>query len=379
MLAETFAEIGDAFAAPPDGPRGLPARMYADPEIFRAEQQALFRNRWIAVGYEDDVPKPGDMASLDTPSGVPLLFARDVDGTLGVWLNACRHRGMRLVEGRRHGRTIVCPYHAWCYKLDGSLVRAPHFHGYEQHGGKEVAAFVGGLTPVRHASWNRIVFVNLSGDAEPFEAFIGPLDSAWSRFDLSGLRHGASLGYELQANWKLICENFVDIYHIPYVHPGLNKYNAKMRENAPIDWSADTVGTRTDTYAPADGAAGKLPRFPGSPANGSGFMESLVLFPNLLLTLFDDNLRTIIVHPKGPGLSVERVEVFFHDGALAPEFDEVRQITVGRFPVFNDEDIAVCESLQQNMAAGAFDGGYFSPRYDDTVARFQRRYCQVMG
>lgn len=378
LSAEAFAAIADAFDAPADVPRGLPAAAYADAGVFRAEQAGLFRRRWVAIGYADDVPEPGDVKPVEAPSGTPLLLVRGKDGALRVFLNACRHRGMPLVveEGRRGA--IVCPYHAWSYALDGRLIRAPHFHGFQQHGGAEVAALVGGLTPVRHAVWHRIVFVNLSGDAEPFEEFIGPLDASWSWLDLSDLRHGASFRYEVQANWKLVCENFVDIYHIPYVHPSLNKYNAKMRDNAPIDCSPDCVGTRSDTYTPTDAAAGRLPKFPGACPDGTGFIESLSLFPNLLLTLFDDNLRSIIVHPLGPDASVERVEIYFRAATLDAAHDEARRITAERFPAFNHEDIGVCEGLQRNMAAGVFDGGYFSPRYDETVTRFQRRYCWAM-
>ncbi|MGE0718142.1 MAG: aromatic ring-hydroxylating dioxygenase subunit alpha [Alphaproteobacteria bacterium] len=380
MSKVDFGQVLAAYDRGAAAIQGLPAGVYADPATLEEERRGIFRRHWIAVGFAHDVPQPGDVAPVAAPDGTPLLLTRDRSGSVHVLVNVCRHRGMCLVEEKAAGvARIVCPYHAWSYDLDGRLRRAPHYHGFEQHGGEEVADVVGGLERVRHALWNGLVFVNLSGDAEPFADFVAPLAGRWAHLDMTGLAHGHSLRFALAANWKLACENFVDIYHISKVHPSLNRYNSKMQHHEFVDIGRDFIGSYTDRFTPADNAAGTLPKIPRVAGEPVQFNDAMAVFPNLLLTLFDDHFRAIIVEPDGHDRAVERVAVFFPAAAMTDELAEHRRIAAERFPVFNDEDVAVCEGLQRSFARHGFPAGYLSPYFDETVRRYQRRYCEAMA
>ena len=350
---------------------GLPARAYCDDAFFRLERQRLFAHHWFALGLARDVPEPGDIRPVSSAAGRPLLMVRGEDGALRVFHNYCRHRGMRLVDEATTGwQHIVCPYHAWCYDLSGALVRRPHYRGYGVH--EHHPEQGPGLEPVRCAVWNQIVFVNLGPTAPGFEQVIGPLERRWAHYDFRRLVHGASLSFEVAANWKLAVENFIDIYHIPYVHPGLNRY-LPMQEHYFVKEGEHVVGEGSAAYAPRDAGAGRLPEFPDLDDEQAATIEALSVFPNLLITVFSDNLRVILVEPTGPESCRERVEIFFAgEAALDPALAAERDAVVGRFPVFNREDVDIVERLQQNFASAAFERAHFSEFFDGNVHHFQR-------
>ena len=353
------------------GETGLPASAYTDEAFFEREQSMLFARSWVCIGTLDDVPDSGDATPVRV-AGKELLLVRDGDGGIHVLHNYCRHRGHPILTEPACGlKRLVCPYHAWAYDLDGRLRRAPHFDGVGRHRSGDGIGDLPGLKPVRSAIWHRLVFANLSDDAEPFETFIAPLAERWAAYDFTKLRHGKSLSYDVGCNWKLAIENFIDIYHLPAVHKGLNSYSA-MQDQYLIRHDGCFFGEGTDQYAPQDAAAGNLPPFPGLAPEYAPRTEALCLFPNLLITVFNDNLRIIIVEPLGPDRCRERVNVFFvGDDAMAPNLEEIRNAAIARFQEFNDEDIGIIEALQTAFAANAFDGGVFSPYFDQNIGHFQ--------
>ena len=350
--------------------KGLPAAAYTDAGFFEQEQQKLFARTWVCIGILDDIPEPGDAVPMRI-AGQDLLLIRDSAGDVHVLHNYCRHRGHPLLKEPACGlKRLVCPYHAWAYDLDGTLKRAPHFDGAGEHRSGEGTAGMPGLKPVRTGIWHRLVFVNLSGDAPSFDAFIAPLQRRWGAYDFSQLRHGKRLIYDVGCNWKLAIENFIDFYHLPTVHKGLNGYSA-MQDHYVIREDGVFFGEGNDDYAPNDGAAGRLPKFPGLASELDSKTEALCLFPNLLITVFNDNLRIIIVEPLGSERCRERIHVFFTgDSALNDDLAAVRETAVSRFLQFNDEDIEIIEALQSAFTGSGFDGGCFSPYFDQNIDHF---------
>ena len=350
---------------------GLPSCAYGSDAFFRLEQRRLFSRNWFAVGFVDDVPEPGDVHPVASAAGQGLVMVRGQDGRVRVFHNYCRHRGMRLVAEPKSGlRHIVCPYHAWCYDLDGALVRRPHYQGFgtHEHRPKDAPR----LEAVRSTIWNRVVFVNPDARAPDFEQIIGPLQRRWAHYEFGRLVRGASLSFDVSANWKLAVENFIDIYHLPSVHPGLNRYCA-MQDHYFVREGDHVVGQGTGAYAPEDDAAGKLPAFPHLDAVQNTTTEALSVFPNLLVTVFNDNLRMILVEPTGPATCRERVEVFFAgEAALRPGLRDARERVVGRFPAFNHEDLALVAGLQESLMSTAFEHAHFSAFFDEHVLHFQR-------
>ena len=313
---------------------------------------------------------------MRSAAGKFLLMTRGDDGELRVFHNYCRHRGMQLVADQTRGaKNIVCPYHAWCYELDGRLLRIPHRQGFGRHGVEPGDPT--GLEQVRSVVWTGIVFVDLSGTAPDFSEFIAPLAKRWAHFDFSLLVPGTSMIFELQGNWKLAVENFIDIYHVPVVHPALNQY-IDVTEHEFITEGEVVLGQGSETCLPTDTGAGKLPVFPDLTPSQINTIEAISLFPNLLLTVFGDNLRAILIEPTSPRSCRERVEIFFvGEQSLAPELDEFRAIVSARFPAFNKEDIGVVEQLQRNFETSAFEHAHFLEFFDDNVQRFQQRVARA--
>ena len=336
------------------------------------EQTKLFSRHWMPIGFAHDVPQPGDIRAVSSAAGKSLLMVRGDDGELRVFHNYCRHRGMQLVAEEKHGaKNILCPYHAWCYGLDGGLIRIPHRHGFGRPGLEP--GDPAGLEQVRCTVWTGIVFVDLSGVAAEFDEFIEPLAKRWARFDFGLLVPGTNITFELEGNWKLAVENFIDIYHVQFVHPALNEY-IDITQHKFINEGGIVLGQGSETCEPTDAGAGKLPMFPGLTPSQEATIEAISLFPNLLLTVFGDNLRAILIEPTSPRTCHERVEIFFvGEQSLAPELAEYRAIVSARFPAFNKEDIGVVEGLQRTFETSNFEHAHFLEFFDDNVQRFQQR------
>ena len=196
----------------------LPGRAYHDPAIHDFERREWFRREWMVVGREEDAPTPGTyfLATLDDE---PLLIARGRDGQLRAFYNVCRHRGTAVVE-EPCGPAVrfQCPYHAWIYDLDGSLIRAKHTDDLDDFDRKDF-----GLVAVRMETWQGFVFVCLSPETPPLIEWLGDLPPHLARFDFARLRVAHTVTYEVDTNWKFVAENYSECYHCPGIHPQLNK------------------------------------------------------------------------------------------------------------------------------------------------------------
>ena len=177
---------------------GLSNRYYTDRQCFEAEKERVFFDNWAAIGFAKDVPENGDAMPL-TFLGQPLVVIRGRDGKLRVFQNICRHRGMILVRepGRIRG-AIRCPYHSWCYDLDGALKATPHVGGPGHNTHAAIDRDALGLIEVRSHVWRDVVFVNISGDAPPFEEAHEKMLARWREFDRPLLHSGADSSFKLE-------------------------------------------------------------------------------------------------------------------------------------------------------------------------------------
>ena len=206
----------DAVLAPFGESHMLPRAAYIDEAVLAWEQDAFFRDGWVCAGRAEDVANPGDQRARSV-GGSGLLMVRDSDGALHTFANACRHRGHELLpcDGTSNRGVIQCPYHAWSYELDGRLRLAPRFDA----GNFDPSTIA--LIPVRNAEWGGWVFVNVSGDAPPFEQHLGSLADALVNWECDRLVVAHTHRYELAANWKIAIENYNECYHCPLIHPEL--------------------------------------------------------------------------------------------------------------------------------------------------------------
>ncbi|MGI9412785.1 MAG: aromatic ring-hydroxylating oxygenase subunit alpha [Hyphomicrobiales bacterium] len=362
--------------APVQHANGLPNGFYTDPEVFELERTEVFEKTWSCIGFAHDVPAPGDAIPIDF-LGSPLVMLRDRQGEVRVFENVCRHRGMKLIDAPTRFKGVIrCPYHSWCYGLDGSLRATPHVGGVGQNTDPNVDRDLLGLYEVRSAVWMGIVFVNMSGDASEFRDHASTLTGRWRDFDGKPLFHGgpgSSVVLTVRTNWKLAVENYCESYHLPWVHPGLNSYS-RLEDHYNIVEPGAFSGQGTRVYNPQPDPSGRrFPDFDGLSATWAMAAEYIALYPNVLLGVHRDHTFAIHLDPVGVDTTRERIELFYTgEEVAADDWAALRdKHTAGWREVF-EEDIFVVEGMQQGRRAKRFDGGRFSPAMDEATHCFHR-------
>ncbi|UOA27007.1 aromatic ring-hydroxylating dioxygenase subunit alpha [Pseudosulfitobacter sp. DSM 107133] len=358
-----------AVRRPLDQANGLPNAHYIDPAVFDEERTAVLSAGWSGLAVGADVPEIGDAVPL-TFLGIPLLIVRDRAARVRVFQNICRHRGMILVDAaRKIEGAIRCPYHSWCYSTDGKLVSTPHVGGpgRNTHAGIDRALL--GLIEVRSHQWMDVIWINLSGDAAPFEEHNAALLARWAEFD-KPLHHGGAdsrFQLALNCNWKLAVENYCESYHLPWVHPGLNSYS-RLEDHYHIEAPDLFSGQGTLVYRQMTGTDGQsFPDFEGLSAKWDTAAEYITAYPNVLLGVHRDHTFAIILVPESTEKTVENVHIYY----AAPDTDPaLRARNTEQWKLVFEEDIFVVEGMQRGRHAPDFDGGRFSPAMDGPTHLF---------
>jgi len=374
MPLERDTELA-AVLAPVDRARGLPNHFYTSAETHARENNAVFARNWAGIGFAKDLPDPGWAVPVDF-LGQPLLIVRDRAGTVRVFHNVCRHRGMVLVDkaGPIRG-AIRCPYHSWCYDLDGALKATPHVGGPGHNAHEAVDRATLGLIEVPSHVWRDVVFINLAGNAPPFETAHATLIARWADFDdpLSFSGADSAFSLDVATNWKLAVENYCESYHLPWVHPGLNAYS-RLEDHYNIEEPDAFSGQGTHVYRQLAGEDGETFRdAPDLPAKWDTAAEYVALYPNVLFGVHRDHSFAIIIEPHGPERSVEHVALYYHHpGDTGPERAGLRARNTAQWKTVFEEDLFVVEGMQRGRHAGGFDGGRFSPVMDSPTHLFHR-------
>lgn len=349
---------------------GLPNEAYTDPAFFEREKRNVFATGWAALGFSSDVAAPGDVRPL-TFLGQPLLMTRDREGALRVFFNVCRHRGMILIEEAGNlPRAIRCPYHSWCYELDGRLRTTPHVGGPGTNRHDAIKREELGLLEVRSHVWLGMVFINLDGKAPAFEEYAAEAIARFGEFDRPLYKCGdeGTFTMEVNANWKLAIENGAEGYHLPWVHPGLASYS-RLEDHYSLDNTASFCGQGTTVYSPDV----KFPKFEGLSEKWGLGAEYPMFLPNVMIGLQNDHIYGFIVEPLAHDRSREHVQIYYADPEVAEEAwaeKRARNATMWR-DIFL-EDIFVVEGMQRGRHASSFDGGKFSPAMDSPTHHFHR-------
>ena len=353
---------------PVESARGLPNQFYTDADVFLAEREKVFTRNWMCIGFGKDVANPGDLRPM-TFAGYPLLLVRDQAGELRVFQNVCRHRGMVLASEPGTAKTVIrCPYHSWCYNLDGSLRTTPHAGGPGRNTDPHIHRDELGLFAVRSHIWMDMVFVNISGDAPPFRDSAAALIERWKDFENRPLFHGgadSSTSFDLATNWKLAVENYCESYHLPWVHPGLNSYS-KLEDHYNIVAPGAFSGQGTLVYNPQLGADGeRFASFEGLSEKWRSGAEYAALYPNVLLGVHKDHFFAMLIEPVSQERTVERVEIYYAEEAMTgPAMAAMRARNSEMWRQVFAQDVFVVEGMQKGRHAPGFDGGKFSPAMD---------------
>ncbi|MGZ4810940.1 MAG: aromatic ring-hydroxylating oxygenase subunit alpha [Thermoanaerobaculia bacterium] len=339
----------------------IPSRFYTDASYLAEENRNVFARTWQLVGHAEQVRQPGQFFTAKI-AGEPLLIVRGTDDVLRAMSNVCRHRAGPVAKGTGKRPVLQCGYHGWTYGLDGRLLTTPEMEGIQEF---DRADFC--LPQFRVEMWHDLLFVNLTEDAVPLRDFLGPeLFDHLGRRDTSDYRLAARKDWELDCNWKVYVDNYLEGYHIPIVHPGL------FRElDYPLYWT-ETKKHYSIQHAPLK-RADRI-RVSSSDDDVSYYW----VYPNLMLNVYPDNFSTNLIVPLGPERTLTIFEWYFRN----PEAAEVKK-AIEETIAFSDEiqleDVDICEDVQRGLRSTTYESGRYSPVRENGVHHFHALYAAAMG
>jgi len=342
----------------------LPSNLYTDPAVLAGEKEKIFARTWQVAGHVRQLAKPGDYFTTEL-AGEPLLIARDSAGELRAFYNVCRHRAGPPAEGCGSRKVFRCSYHGWTYSLEGKLLNAPEMEGTENFRPEEF-----GLQPIRVEEWSGLVFVNLDAAAAPLIQTLGALPRQAARFAFDRMRFFHRRDYTMECDWKTYIDNFLEGYHLPSVHPGLN------RELDYGQYVTETYATYSRQLSPIRTAenAGDGPRR-YQQTSGGDTAEYFWVFPNWMLNCYPDNVSLNVVLPLGPEKCVAIFEWYFPEAALATALP---QQTVDFSDSVQVEDGHICELVQRNLRSRSYQRGRYSVKQEKCLHHFHTLYSRMM-
>ena len=336
--------------------RTLPYSWYTDPEMLRREEERILRPAWQYVGHTGQLATPGYFATH--VGRTPVVVTRDRDGVLRGFVNVCRHRGFALAEGEAGRETLQCPYHAWTYGLDGRLRKAPRSEEERDFPQDEL-----GLVPVAVDTWGPFVFANCSTagggrDPEPLAHALGslPAQVAELGLDVDSLVHHSRWEAEVEANWKIVSENFLECYHCQVAHPAFSE----LIDVSPEAYLLSTDGRLSTQHGPPLTAMSgdELPR-----------AQFHFLWPNLGINIFPGRPNFSIgpFVPLTPERTYRFLDYFFGRDVEAEWIDDL----IAFDNQVGQEDLGLVEGVQRGVASGALEHGVLMSHSEQLIAHFQ--------
>jgi choline monooxygenase len=340
---------------------GLPGAAYVSDEFRQLENTHLFAKSWTFVGFAHQIPNPGDLKPL-TIAGQPIFLIRNEKHEVKAFHNVCRHRNLQLVsEESNSGRIIRCPYHSWSYDLNGNLKNAPFFGGEAKQLCEGFDLKENGLAAIDCQLWHDWVFVNIDSNAAPFEEFIQPIKSMLGDIDITQYHPVATVEFgEIACNWKLLMENFIEPYHVQFVHKTTTSQPLKDHY-AVIE--GNCLGSAVELTDEQVAQAGE-----GTLGVSSLY---LTLFPNFVLGVYrPDQLGVHLNIPVNAGTTRQFRVIYVRNDA---EFSEEQiQGFKELWHKVHLEDHEMAERLQIGRQSKlAESGGVLSPFWEVSVRRFQ--------
>ena len=343
---------------------GLPSKSYTDNEFWEKECNTVLSNGWLFVGFVHELTKPGDVLPIFI-AGKPILIVKNENNKITAFHNVCSHRCLKLVgEKKNVGKLIRCPYHSWSYDLEGNLKSAPHIGGINQHKPKGFNFKNHGLKPIRIHIWYDWIFVNLNSKAKKFEKYAKPLFSKFKDIDFDKLKYAVTLDFgKINTNWKFLIENFIEPYHVQFVH--------KTTTNQPLK----------DHYTIVDGICygSGVDVKQEDNKNSSALSVSsryLSLFPNFIIGSYYPNQVGVYLNvPISPSETSQKRIIYTTNGKVMTkeESDLAKKIWWS----VHKEDHEICERLQEGRASPASnEGGLLSPYWEKGVKAFQKLIIQ---
>ncbi|MET0800712.1 MAG: aromatic ring-hydroxylating dioxygenase subunit alpha [Actinomycetota bacterium] len=356
---------------------------YASAEVWEEERERIWWGEWICVGRTEEVPNSGDHVVRDV-AGESIFVLRNDAGELRAFYNVCSHRGTKFlddIDGTQNVRkAFVCPYHAWAFDLNGQLIGSPNVKEDEhfdrsQHPLYDIAVdHYAGFMFVNMTTGGprRSLMESLNDGAETITAF--------ERFKMDELRIGVRLVYEVEANWKIVVENYNECLHCPQIHPELVQVIPLFRFGEVWDEEIPDDGNRMVEGATSFTKTGEsqLPKFPGLEPEDYEMYYGTYQFPNLMLNLHPDSAMYYIGYPTGPNHTTVVSQFMFRPETIADSDLFKPEGTVEFWDQISKQDWEVCERAHTGVSSRAFTRGVF-PRQDRFLYWFNEEWRRSMG
>ena len=360
---------------------GLPNECYLNNDYLEFEKEKIFKNNWTMIGVASSVPNPGDAKPFNL-LGIPILIVRNKENEVKVFHNVCSHRGFKLVDQECKLKNVIrCPYHSWSYDFNGKLTVTPHIGGLGKH---EVEGFdknKSNLKEIKSNIWMDLIFININSNAKPFEDFIKPLEDRWSKFiskkDQKLIRHSTDNGYfnmTVNSNWKFAIENYCESYHLPWIHPELNKVSNISDHYHIEDENLNFSGQGSNKYSQQFDGNIKFKCFPNWPTELSEKSEYVSLYPNVMLGIHIDHFYAFWLEPISNNQTKEHFELYYvgDESASSDEFKDIREKNFAFWQEVMNEDVTAIEGMQNGRNSPAYNGGNFSPVMDTPTLMFHK-------
>lgn len=343
----------------------LPSVFYTSEASYRRQVEEVLLTGWHVVARRDEIAAPGAVLPVTLGPGSvdePVLLVRQEDGALAAFTNVCTHRGAILVEAAGTTSRIRCPYHGRAFDLHGRCRSMPQMEG--------VVGFPAASDDLRRlsvAEWGPLIFVSYA-PARPFEDWIAPVDARVAAMSPAGWAFDEETIYDVDAHWALYVDNFLEGFHIPWVHPALTA----SLDNAAYETHAGGLENLQIGVAQDDACAFELPV--GHPDHGRRVgAYYFFVFPTTLLNFYPWGLSVNVVEPLGVDRTRVRFWPFVRDAAL-------REVGAGgALDLVQREDEAIVRSVARGVRSRSYDRGRYSVRQEACVHHFHRTLTEAMA
>jgi len=354
---------------------------YTSLETYDEERERIWFGDWVCIGRTEELPEPGDYIVRDL-AGESIFITRNEGRELHGFYNVCSHRGTKFLDDEPAAghirKAFVCPYHAWAYDLNGRLVGTPNV--------KEGELFDRSDYPLHGfavESYAGFLFVSMARQPRPLMEWMGQGAESvnmFDRFKIDELRVGARIVYAVEANWKIVVENYNECLHCPQIHPELVQVVPLFRFGEV--WDEET---RDDGNWMREGATSftmtgesELPKLPGLEPEDYSMYYGAYQFPNLMLNLHPDCVMYYIGYPKGPSHTTVVSEYLFRPETIGDPSLFNPEPVVELWDLISRQDWEVCQRAQTGVGSRAFTTGVY-PRQDRFLYDFNERYRKEMG
>jgi len=371
---DTFKHQLSTVKSPIDTSSSLPWVSYSNNDILELEKQHIFKSTWLGIGRADQWQQSGDFSTFDIV-GIPIIVLRDAEQQLKAYINSCRHRGAKLLDGNGACQVIRCPFHRWTYALDGRLLTAPKIEksdnfDYRQYGLEEIHI------EERHG----FAFISLNDEVAAIDDYLGDFSSLHSPWQFDDLVTFKRHQFDVSCNWKAFLEVFNEYYHLPYVHP--DSINSIYLDPGP----GETVsGNYASQFGATDGTGAllettqefSLPKINSLDEKNANGARYSWIFPNMTFAAGTESVWVYEAYPLSSQTSRIALSLCFPLQTTKLEnFQKSADYYFERLIAAIDEDIPALENQQLGLNSEIEKQGRFHPLLEPNVANFAFWYAK---